>query len=347
MQQKPKSKSKKEKHMKIDQLGEFGLIDKISKMFGTLVPNGCRSIGDDCAVLPLSDKESLVVTTDMLIEGVHFLKDRITPWELGCKSLAVNLSDVASMGARPYCTFLSIGLPGDCTSEWCDSFFEGYRSLGVPLLGGDTTSSLQGVVINITALGIVPNANIKLRSGAISGDRILVTSTLGDSGAGLRALIENKPQYTALIHAHHNPPSVTEQGIWLGKQPWVGAMMDISDGIASDLSHILKASSKETNTQLGATIQTNNIPISSTLKSALEIEPEWDSIKLTLASGEDYCLLLTARADEAIELQTEYTKQFPGQRLYDIGQIDNSGKINLLNDQEPLSDFHLMGFRHF
>lgn len=336
--------------MKINQLGEFGLIEKISKLFGDIIPQGCRSIGDDCAVLPLNDNESLVVTTDMLLDGVHFLRDKISPWELGRKALAVNLSDVASMGARPYCTFLSIGLPLDCSQEWCEDFFKGYRSLGIPLLGGDTTASHQGVVINITALGIVPNTNIKLRSGARAGDRILVTSTLGDSGAGLRAILEDKPQYSELIHAHHNPISVTEQGVWLAAQPCVGAMMDLSDGIASDLGHILKASSKECGAELGAQIEIDKLPISNALKSALLNEPEWDILKLTLASGEDYCLLLTAQADQAKALQVDYARQFPQEQLYDIGFIDNNHEIKLTKAGEPIDRSEqnpLKGFRHF
>lgn len=340
--------------MELKSLGEFGLIDKISELFGDIIPHGCLSIGDDCAVIPISDRESLVVTTDMLVQGVHFLPERISAWELGRKSLAVNLSDVASMGARPYCTFLSIGLPEGVSQEWCDEFFRGYRSLGIPLLGGDTTSSPQGVVINITALGMVPTSNLKLRSHARVGDQILVSSTLGDSGGGLRALLENKGQYAELIEAHHNPVSVTEQGIWLGSQRCVGAMMDLSDGVASDLQHILKASSKAqaiacktTSGQLGATIKTENIPLSEALKKTLNIEKSWDPLKLTLASGEDYCLLLTAQADQTPLLKAQYAQQFPGEQLHNIGQIDHSGKINLTKAGEILPDIHLMGFRHF
>ena len=148
---------------------EFGFIDHIKELFATLPDNGFEGIGDDCAVLPVGEGESLVFTTDMLAEGVHFLRSATSPRELGRKSLAVNLSDVASMGARPVATLLSLSLPTDTAGTWAEEFMVGYRELseafGVTLAGGDTTRSAAGITINVTAIGRIADAHIKRRSG--------------------------------------------------------------------------------------------------------------------------------------------------------------------------------------
>lgn len=148
---------------------EFGFIDHIKELFATLPDNGFEGIGDDCAVLPVGEGESLVFTTDMLAEGVHFLRSATSPRELGRKSLAVNLSDVASMGARPVATLLSLSLPTDTAGTWAEEFMLGYRELseafGVTLAGGDTTRSAAGITINVTAIAASPTHT----SSAVAG----------------------------------------------------------------------------------------------------------------------------------------------------------------------------------
>ena len=155
---------------------EFGFIDRIKDLFATLPDNGFEGIGDDCTVLPVGGGESLVFTTDMLAEWVHFLRAATSARELGRKSLAVNLSDVASMGARPVATLLSLSLPDDATGAWAEEFMQGYRELsqefGVTLAGGDTTRSAAGITINVTAIGRAADTHIKRRSGARPGDVI-------------------------------------------------------------------------------------------------------------------------------------------------------------------------------
>ena len=162
--------------MDLSGLGEFGLIGLIRERFASIPSHGCEGIGDDCAVLPLNTTESMVVTTDLLVEDIHFLRDRITPEQLGRKSLAVNLSDVASMGARPVATLLSLSLPTDTAGTWAEEFMLGYRELseafGVTLAGGDTTRSLSGLTINVTAIGRAADAHLKRRSDARPGDAI-------------------------------------------------------------------------------------------------------------------------------------------------------------------------------
>ena len=167
---------------------EFGFIEQIRTRFASLPDNGFEGIGDDCAILPLGDGESLVFTADLLTEGVHFLRAATTARELGRKSLAVNLSDVASMGARPVATLLSIALPADAADAWAAEFIEGYRELsaasGTALVGGDTTRSVSGITINVTAIGRAPSANLKRRSDARPGDVIFAADQLAQ-GSGI------------------------------------------------------------------------------------------------------------------------------------------------------------------
>ncbi|MEG2755268.1 MAG: thiamine-phosphate kinase, partial [Mucinivorans sp.] len=164
---------------------EFSLIEHIKNSFASIVPHGVCGIGDDCAVEPLDEKNSLITTTDMLVEDVHFLRSKISAFSLGRKAVAVNLSDVAAMGGHPKTLFLSLALPQNTDPIWLDDFILGMRSWGVPLLGGDTTKSLNSLIINIVVQGIVPTTNLKLRSGAKVGDTIFVSDTLGKSAAGL------------------------------------------------------------------------------------------------------------------------------------------------------------------
>ena len=143
---------------------EFGFIDSIKTLFAPLPDNGFEGIGDDCSVLSVGGGESLVFTADLLTEGVHFLRTATSPRELGRKSLAVNLSDVAAMGARPVATLLSIALPADAADAWAAEFMLGYRELseefGVTLAGGDTTRSAAGITINVTAIGRIADAHV-------------------------------------------------------------------------------------------------------------------------------------------------------------------------------------------
>ena len=183
---------------------EFGFIDRIKDLFATLPDNGFEGIGDDCAVLPVGGGESLVFTTDMLAEGVHFLRTATSARELGRKSLAVNLSDVASMGARPIATLLSLSLPDDATGAWAEEFMQGYRELsqefGVTLAGGDTTRSAAGITINVTAIGRAADTHIKRRSGARPGDVIFTAEPPGRACATFSRAVTTPPPlpYTAI-----------------------------------------------------------------------------------------------------------------------------------------------------
>ncbi|MFR9502886.1 MAG: thiamine-phosphate kinase [Rikenellaceae bacterium] len=307
---------------------EFGLIDQIKGLFSSIPNNFFEGIGDDCAILTLGE-ESLVFTSDMLIEDIHFLRSSTSSFDLGYKSLAVNLSDVASMGVRPVATLLSISVPKELMGEYIEEFMRGYHALsqkyGVALIGGDTTASKGALSINVTAIGRGDTNNIKRRKDAQRQDIILVNGSLGESAAGLHDIFDG--HYTSpLATIHKRPePQVTE-GEWLGGRHEVHAMMDISDGVASDLRHILSASG------VGATIELSSIPTSVDLHSAL-------------CGGEDYKLLLTASATHAEKLQKEYFKAF-GAPLYAIGRVTDGDDLKWMKDG-VIQDMNLMGFRHY
>ncbi|MFI3294439.1 MAG: thiamine-phosphate kinase [Rikenellaceae bacterium] len=314
------------------QFGEFSLISYIKDLFSDIPSGDILTIGDDCSVLPYSGDQLLVVTTDMLVEGVHFLRDRISAFELGAKSLAVNLSDVASMGASPLGVTLSIAVPSTLDDDYMKEFLRGVHSSGVLMLGGDTTSSLDRFTISVTALGLVSSDCLKLRSGARVGDRIYVTSALGDSAAGLYCLINDLDSddldVSSLIAAHHNPSAHLSQGLALGSLPMVHSMMDISDGVASDLVHILEASG------CSARIDLSAIPISDCLSRFCRSR-DLDPLRFSLSGGEDYSLLFTA-SDGDLALD------FP---VFQIGEIvESCGNCHKIDWG---GEFDFRGFTHF
>lgn len=308
---------------------EFGLIEEIVALFKKVPMCGFEGIGDDCAVLPIGEDESLLFTTDMLVEGVHFLRNSISPKELGAKSLAVNLSDVAAMGAVPVASMLSLSLPKESLGEWTTEFMVGYHELSskynVPLVGGDTTASKGGVVINVVAIGRVKNKNIKRRSSAVVGDVVFVSGELGASGAGLQDILNgnfNSPN--AMIH--RNPIPQIVEGIWLGSRVEVHAMMDISDGIASDVRHIIEKSN------VGVEIEMNAIPTKVDVKTAA-------------TAGEDYKLLFTVSAGDSVALQEHFEAKF-GDSIYPIGRVTDGKELVWLEDG-AVKDVGWQGFRHY
>lgn len=310
---------------------EFGFIKCIQGLFAALPGNGFEGIGDDCAVLPAGAGESLVFTTDMLTEGVHFLRHATCARELGRKSLAVNLSDVAAMGARPVATLLSLALPEDAAGSWAEDFMAGYRDLsgefGVALVGGDTTASKSGIVINVTAIGRIADSHLKRRSGACPGDLVYVSGMLGESGAGLRDILEGRID-TPFAAVHRNPAPQVAEGLWLGGRPEVTAMMDLSDGLASDIRHIMERSG------VGAEINIGQIPPA----------PGVD-VQTAACAGEDYKLLFTVQARKAEQLAADFAAHF-GSPVYPLGHMTSARELVWLENGKPCHK-EWQGFRHY
>lgn len=308
--------------------GEFGFIGDIATMFGALPHSGFEPIGDDCTVYPMGD-EALVMTTDMLVEDVHFLRGVSSAEEVGEKSLMVNISDVAAMGAKPMATLLSIALPESAQGEWAEKFMRGYyeasKREGVALVGGDTTASKDKIAINVVAIGRAPMANIKRRSAAKIGDIVAVTGKLGTSSKGLVDIMFGDLN-TVAAKAHRRGQARVAEGIWLGTRSEVHAMMDISDGIASDIKHIMEQS------KVGAEIELRNIPT------------DYD-IRYATTGGEDYELLMTVDGASFDTLTKELHKA-TGTTLTAIGIITDSNNIEWLEEGKP-TELELKGFTHF
>ena len=318
----------------MSQRGEFGFIDYIKANFP--VQEGTIGIGDDCAVMPAGEGE-LLFSTDLLMEGVHFLRKESSPEDVGWKAAAVNLSDIAAMGGTPVATFLSIALPKEAQGEWAERFIEGYtdisRRYGVPLLGGDTTSSLRDIAVNVGVLGRCPSGKRLMRTGAKVGETIYVTGPLGDSAGGLQAIlkgIDRTEETDVLIGRHKRPVPRIDAGKVLMESGKVGAMMDISDGIASDLRHIMKASG------VGAIVALDKLPYSEQLHSVCA-EHGWDRFELATSGGEDFELLFTG--PEGLENVMDI-------KVYPIGRIVQGNDLTWTLDGKK-ADFDFNGYKHF
>lgn len=309
---------------------EFTLISAIRQAAQALPDNGFEGIGDDCATLMLGD-EALVFTLDTLCEGVHFLRAATPPRELGHKTLAVNLSDVAAMGVRPVAVLLSLSLPASIEEQWAAELMEGFlataRRYDVALIGGDTTRSESGIVLSVTAIGRGKADALKHRRDARNGDTVLVSDRLGGSAAGLRDLLRGALD-SPLAVLHRNPEPEIEAGAWFGKRREVHAMMDLSDGLDSDLRHILEESG------VGAEIELSQLPID-----------EGATLEDAVAGGEDYKLLLTADTASVAQLCRDFEATF-GRPLYPIGRIVSGTTLTwLTHGRQTRPTWH--GFAHF
>jgi len=274
-----------------------------------------KGIGDDCAVLETGGTRCLLVTTDTLIQGIHFTDQTLSPEALGWKALAVNISDMAAMGGTPHTAFLSMGLQPKTSISFLESFMAGLKALAdetaIVLAGGDTVESPSLVAITVTLLGDCPPENVVYRSGARVGDDLWVTGPLGNAAGGLFMLREglsSEPSaYASLIQAHQRPLPRLEMGKALGESGLVHAMIDISDGIAKDLGHICEQS------KTGALLQAPSIPMSNALLS-LAAEAKKDPLDWALHGGEDYELLFAAASsdkDKIVSLTTKVSGSAP------------------------------------
>lgn len=319
-------------------MSETELIERIQRLAGGISAGGTLSvvkgIGDDCAVIEVG-RHTLLLTVDMLLEGVHFRVDWIDARSLGWKSLAVNLSDIAGMGGTPACALLSLAIPAHLTGEWFDSFIAGVvecaQTYGCALIGGDTNRS-ETVVIDITVLGTVEGAPV-LRSTAQPGDWLMVTGALGGSRAGLYALIAGETDGIDLT-SHFRPiPRLWEGQI--ARALGVNAMMDISDGLSADLPKLLKASG------VGAVVRLSAIPVHPIARQ-WAVQHHEDPAIFALQGGEDYELLITAPPDIAERLIAK--AEIPITR---IGEVIEDPYLWLETETGEKVSWTFQGWDHF
>jgi thiamine-monophosphate kinase len=333
--------------MSLKDIGEFGFIRRIRRGCLTRPEGVLQGIGDDAAAFRSDGRMVSLVTTDLLVERVHFLRHAISGRDLGHKSLAVNLSDIAAMGGTAREAFVSIAIPDGCELAYLDDIFQGMKDLArtyaVNILGGDTTSCRSDLVINVAVYGVVAENEMLTRAAARPGDVIFCTGCLGDSRAGLHLILEgadaDTPQLQALLAAHCRPEPHLREGRLLASTPGVRAAIDVSDGLSSDLGHIIEES------RAGARIYAARIPISANLDffcRRLGRSP----LDYALSGGEDYTLLLTAAAGEADRIAAAFQAAF-GRPLYAIGAITDTARLELVDAAGTITPIDPTGWDHF
>ena len=329
-------------------MDEFSLIGAYFKraISPSKTPQIDVGVGDDAAVFRVADGHQCVVSSDLLIEGRHFFAD-VAPFTLGHKSLAVNLSDLAAMGAQPLGFTLSIGLPRVDTT-WLNEFSKGLFALAdafdCPLIGGDTTQS-DAIVINITIFGQVPTGQAIFRNGAQVGDDVWVTGSLGDAAYALN-LMQNMPAHSDLekVRARLEMPTPrVALGCALREAGLARSMLDLSDGLAGDLLHILRAS------HVSARMDCDALPLSSVL-SQLPVAQAW---QYAVAGGDDYELCFTAPATTEVraalfDLAQKFT--IPLTRVGTITPMNQAAQMVWFSVRAPEVAQQLArsaGFNHF
>jgi thiamine-monophosphate kinase len=317
---------------------EFQLIDRFFRR-PTLFDNVKVGIGDDGAVLKTRSKQDLVVVTDTLVEGIHFCSE-ISPADLGHKTLAVNLSDLAAMGAEPDWALLSLVLP-EADSKWLEELSIGFFSLAdrynVTLVGGDT--SYGTLNLTVTAGGWVPQGQALRRSGARIGDLIYVSGTVGDAALGLQLLSGSDGCSSVGESRVTERLRRPEPRILLGKalRPWATAVIDLSDGLAADLTHVVVASGG-----LGAIIEEDCLPLSA---EALELRTRKQLIPIALGGGDDYELCFCVPPECRGEIDRLGNQlRLP---LTMIGEIDSTPGIWLVGENGVREEYRSGGYRHY
>jgi thiamine-monophosphate kinase len=294
-----------------------------------------QGIGDDCAVLGIPPGQDLLVTTDFSLEAVHFRREWHPPESVGHRTLTRGLSDIAAMGGEPRAAFLSLALPPKLQQAWVDRFFRGFLKLaaefGVTLAGGDISQSHSGILADVVVVGTVPKGGAVQRSGARPGDRIYVSGRLGGSAATLR-LLSSKHQSLnpRRSPAHFFPTPRVELGRVLRTKRLASSMIDISDGLSTDLGHICEESG------VGAEIWEKRIPRASVGKP-----PEAVAFKFAIHGGEDYELLFTVRPERHVP------QEISGVPLTCIGEITRNRQLSLIRNHRTRSKLEIRGWEHF
>jgi thiamine-monophosphate kinase len=298
-----------------------------------------RGIGDDCAVLRVPPGHELLVTTDFTLENVHFRRDWHRPELVGRRCLTRGLSDIAAMGGEPRAAFLSLAVPGDVPQKWVDRFLKGLLDLAeefnLPLAGGDTAESASGIQADIVVVGSVPKGKAVLRSGAKAGEGIYVTGELGGSAAALARLAEARTvgaesfrRFSRQARRLGVPQARVAVGQWLRQHKVATAMIDLSDGLSTDLDHICQES------HVGAEIEAEAIP-----RARVGLGKKRVTLELALHGGDDYELLFTSSA--------AVPNRVAGIRVTRIGRTTSSAGMRLIGLDGKKHRLQAGGWEHF
>ena len=334
-------------------MNEFDQIEKIralAEQRGGAAIGLVRGIGDDAAVFKSTPGTDIVVSSDLLVEDVDFRRDSTKPELLGHKALAVSLSDIAAMGSRPRWTIVSLGVPPDVwATDFVDQFYAGFFALaeryGVKLIGGDLSQTPDRIVIDSIVLGECTANRESFRSGAKVGDQIYVTGFLGDGAAGLRLLERGARLHPERGQSHPVDNLILRQlqpeprvgwGLLLGERQLVTAMIDISDGLSSDLHHLCKQSG------VGALIEASRLPIDDVV-SELCGRRALDPLMLALHGGEDFELLFTVSPGKVSQLPT----RVDGVSITRIGEIRDASEGVKIAEGRRVWKLEAGGWEHF
>jgi thiamine-monophosphate kinase len=316
-------------------------FDLIARLCSSLPSNSAVIVGagDDCAVLDSGQPgRALLFKTDAVVEGVHFLRSA-PPESIGHKALARCLSDIAAMAGRPLAALVTLALPDNFDPDFIQKIYDGMGQLalrhGVAIVGGETTSNPERLLISIALLGEVARDKCVLRSGAVNGDALFVTGELGGSLAGKHLQFEPR----------------LDEARWLAEHFPIHAMIDLSDGLAGDLRHLMERG------KVGAELLVRAIPISRAARAASRLPPASATDAATqtspktpllaaLADGEDYELLFAVSSRDAVTLSDAWRKQFPKLRLSCIGKITSAPGLTL-RDASGVSPLQATGYVHF
>lgn len=340
------------KRTELEQLGEFGLIDHLTKDFKTVQESTQKGIGDDAAVIQKDETTSTIISTDMLIEGIHFNLMYTPLKHLGYKSVVVNLSDIYAMNGKPEHITVSLAVSNRFPLEALEELYEGIKiacdTYGVDLIGGDTSSSTSGLTISITAIGNAKTDEIVYRSNAQESDLLVVSGDLGGAYMGLQVLEREKSVFNAnpsiqpdldghdYIIGRQLKPEARKDIIEYLKELEVlpTSMIDISDGLASEILHICKSSNK------GCHIYDEKLPIDAKT-SMTAIDFNLDPNTCVLNGGEDYELLFTVK-------QSDYDKIKGNPHMTVIGHItDPADGVYYVDKNGSAIELTAQGWNHF
>ncbi len=313
---------------------EFALIAELHRRYGRLAPSIIRGIGDDTAIVRPSPGSWSLLTTDLLVEGIHFDGRTASFADIGYRAAVANLSDIAAMGGMPEFLLIALAIPQQGTRSQVHQLYRGLmtacRPYGVRLVGGDTSASKSGWFLSLALVGTVAPQRALLRNGAKVGDLLYVTGNLGDSLAGLKLLREStssrhrsrethtlsRTHKQFLVKRHLHPTARVREGQWLSAGRLATAAIDLSDGLSGDLRHMCEESG------VGADLDLSAIPLSPACRAYAQAR-RLDPVALALAGGEDYELLFTVSPRNQSRLEREAKRR--GFRLTNIGTIRPAG----------------------
>jgi thiamine-monophosphate kinase len=331
-----------------DKCGE-GEFDIIARYFAPLATNpAALGLLDDAAVLSIPEGQELVATCDAIIAGVHFLADD-SPDSIGYKALAVSLSDLAAKGARPHVYLLSVAFPERPSSAWLEAFAAGLRvgqdESGIDLIGGDTSATPGTLAITVTALGMLPQGEAVLRRGAMAGDKLCVSGTIGDAALGLKLLREPRlaaewglsDQDAVFLIERYRRPSA-RNALILPLRQCARAAIDVSDGLVGDTAKLCKASG------VGATIEAAKVPLSAAAAKVVAKTPELLAELIT--AGDDYEIVAAMEASHTHAFAKE--AEAHNVTIRAIGEVERGpGEVRVLDGEGRALLLDHTGFTHF